>query len=209
MNTVVDLVDKLRDTSESHARCTIVEVMGRDAGDIALNTSIAVGAVTTVIREIPTDFDHVFEKMIEARKGGKRNFIIITAEGMGQHYGEELTELIERRTGIEARFARLAHVQRGGRPTNTDRVVATLMGDKAVDLLVDGKYNLIVCQKKGQICAVEMEYAFALDRIVKGKATEEEILGYEPEYRAALLAEAEEIKAGMNNLYDVAKIMAL
>ncbi|MEG1742554.1 MAG: ATP-dependent 6-phosphofructokinase, partial [Clostridia bacterium] len=87
MNTVVSLVDKLRDTGESHARCNVVEVMGREAGDIALNTSIAVGAVAAVINEIPTDFDKLFEKMTIARKNGKRNFIIILSEGMGKNYG--------------------------------------------------------------------------------------------------------------------------
>jgi 6-phosphofructokinase 1 len=96
MNTVVQLVDKLRDTGESHSRCNVVEVMGRDAGDIALQTSIAVGAVTAVIKEIPTDFDHVLDKMVDARKNGKRNFIIITAEGMGKGYGEELCAMMKK-----------------------------------------------------------------------------------------------------------------
>lgn len=208
-NTVLEMVDRLRDTCESHARCSVVEVMGRNAGYIALECGIASGATGIAIGEIPFNKEELINRIEALSKKGRRHFIIIASEGLGATYTEELATDIQKITGIDTRFARLAHVQRGGRPTNTDRVVATLMGDKAVDLLVDGKYNLVVCQKKGQICAVEMEYAFALDRIVKGKATEEEILGYEPEYRAALLAEAEEIKAGMNNLYDVAKIMAL
>ena len=209
MNTVLEMVDRLRDTCESHARCNVVEVMGRNAGYIALECGIASGATGIAIGEIPFNKEELINRIEALSKKGRRHFIIIASEGLGATYTEELATDIQKITGIDTRFARLAHVQRGGRPTNTDRVTATLMGDKAVDLLVDGKYNLVVCQKKGQSCAVEMEYAFALDRIVKGKATEEEILKHEPEYRAKLLAEAEEIKANMNNLYDVAKIMSL
>ncbi|MBQ5842988.1 MAG: 6-phosphofructokinase [Clostridia bacterium] len=191
MNTVVDLVDKLRDTSESHSRCTIVEVMGRDAGDIALNTAIAVGAVTTVIKEIPTDFDHVFEKMIEARKAGKRNFIIITAEGMGREYGEELTQLIEKRTGIEARFARLAHIQRGGSPTLQDRVLATKMGCAAVESLVSGQMKKVVCQRHNSIITMDIHDALQVDKLMKGKLSKEE-----------------QNKIPPNILYDMKKIVA-
>lgn len=208
-NTVLEMVDRLRDTCESHARCNVVEVMGRNAGYIALECGIASGATGIAINEIPFCKNELIERIERLSNNGRRHFIIIVSEGLGATYTEELATDIQNITGIDTRFARLAHVQRGGCPTNTDRVTATLMGDKAVDLLVDGKYNLVVCQKKGDICAVEMEYAFALDRIVKGKATEEEIAKHEPQYRAQLLAEAEEIKAHMHDLYDVAKIMAL
>lgn len=174
MNTVVDLVDKLRDTSESHSRCTVVEVMGREAGDIALQTSIALGAVTAVIKEIPTDFDHVIEKMIEARKDGKRNFIIITSEGMGKDYGEGLSEMIEKRSGIESRFARLAHIQRGGSPTLRDRVLATQMGCAAVENLVDGQMKQVMCLRGNNIVAMDIFDALTVDKLMKGKLSPEE-----------------------------------
>ncbi|MBO4452781.1 MAG: 6-phosphofructokinase [Clostridia bacterium] len=174
MNTVVQLVDKLRDTSESHARCTVVEVMGRDAGDIALQTSIAVGAVTAVIKEIPTDFDHVINKMIDARKNGKRNFIIISAEGMGHDYGEELSAMIEKRSGIETRFARLAHIQRGGSPTLRDRVLATQMGCAAVENLVKGQMMQVMCLRGNNIIAMDIHDALTVDRLMKNKLTPEE-----------------------------------
>ncbi len=174
MNTVVQLVDKLRDTSESHARCTVVEVMGRDAGDIALQTSIAVGAVTAVIKEIPTDFDHVIEKMIEARKNGKRNFIIVASEGMGHDYGEELTKMLEERTGIETRFARLAHIQRGGAPTLRDRVLATQMGCAAVENLVEGQMKQVMCLRGNGIVAMDIYDSLTVDKLMKGKLKPEE-----------------------------------
>ncbi len=174
MNTVVDLVDKLRDTSESHSRCTVVEVMGREAGDIALQTSIALGAVTAVIKEIPTDFDHVIEKMVEARKGGKRNFIIITSEGMGKDYGEELSAMIQKRSGIESRFARLAHIQRGGSPTLRDRVLATQMGCAAVEHLVDGQMKQVMCLRGNNIVGMDIFDALTVDKLMKGKLTPEE-----------------------------------
>lgn len=174
MNTVVTLVDKLRDTGESHARCNVVEVMGRDAGDIALHTSIAVGAVVAVIKEIPTDFDHVVEKMLTARKDGKRNFIIITAEGMGSSYGEELCQIIEKRTGIETRFARLAHIQRGGSPTLRDRVLATQMGCAAVENLVNGQMKQVMCIRGNNIIAMDIYDALMVDRLMKNKLTQEQ-----------------------------------
>ncbi len=174
MNTVVDLVDKLRDTSESHSRCTVVEVMGREAGDIALQTSIAVGAVTAIIKEIRTDIDYVIEKMIDARNNGKRNFIIVTAEGMGKEYGEELSRLIEERSGIESRFARLAHIQRGGAPTLRDRVLATQMGCAAVENLLNGQMKQVMCLRGNNIVSMDIYDALTVDKLMKGKLTRAE-----------------------------------
>ncbi len=191
MNTVVSLVDKLRDTGESHSRCNIVEVMGREAGDIALHTSIAVGAVTAVIKEIPTDFDHVVEKMVEARKTEKRNFIIIAAEGMGSGYGEELCQMIQNRTGIETRFARLAHIQRGGSPTLRDRVLATQMGCAAVENLVNGQMKQVMCLRGNNIIAMDIYDALMVDKLMKNKLTVEE-----------------QEKISPNKLYEMKKIVA-
>ena len=207
-NTVIEMVDRLRDTCESHARCNVVEVMGRNAGYIALDCGIAVGAVGIAVREIPFDKQELIERIRALSKNGKRNFIVIASEGLGATHTEELTVDIEKATGIESRFARLAHVQRGGCPTCTDRVVATLMGDAAVDLLIDGKYNLVVCYNGGKVTAVEMEYAFEFDRIVKGKATEEEIAALEPAVREKMLSEAAALHENMKKTYEIAKIMA-
>ncbi len=208
-NTVIEMVDRLRDTCESHARCNVVEVMGRNAGYIALDCGIAVGAVGIAIREIPFDKQELIERIKTLSAQGKRNFIVIASEGLGATHTEELAVEIEKATGIETRFARLAHVQRGGCPTCMDRVVASEMGDKAVDLLLEGKYNLVVCYNGGKVCETEMEYAFELDRIVKGKATEEEIAAIEPKLREKMLAHAKEIRDGMQRTYDIAKIMAM
>ncbi len=192
MNTIVDLVDKLRDTGESHARCNVVEVMGREAGDIALNTAIAVGAVAAIITEMPTDFDALFEKMSAARKNGKRNFIIILSEGMGKNYGEELCKTIFERTGIEARFARPAHIQRGGSPTLRDRVLATQMGCAAVESLVSGQMKRVVCVKNtSSIITMDIHEALFLDKILKNTITQEEIDTIPP-----------------NTLYDMRKVVA-
>ena len=202
------MVDRLRDTCESHARCNVVEVMGRNAGYIALECGIAVGAVGIAIREIEFDKKELINRISALSKTGKRNFIVVASEGLGATHTEELAVDIEKSTGIETRFARLAHVQRGGCPTCMDRVVATMMGDKAVDLLLDGKYNLVVCYNNAKVCAVEMEYAFELDRIVKGKATQEEIDTLDPADREKMLAEAKRLKDEMQDMYEVAKIMA-
>ena len=207
-NTVVDLIDKLRDTCESHARCNVVEVMGRNAGYIALDCGIASGAVGIGIKEIPFDKEELFERMTALANGGKHNFLVVVSEGLGSKFNEDLAVEIGEKTGIDTRFARLAHVQRGGSPTCTDRVIATLMGDKAVDLLLEGKYNLVVCYNKGSVCAVEMEYAFTLDRIVKGKASDEEIANLSPDVREKMLADAKAIKDAMTDKYEIAKIMA-
>ena len=207
-NTVIEMVDRLRDTCESHARCNVVEVMGRNAGYIALECGIAVGAVGIAIREIEFDKKELINRISALSKTGKRNFIVVASEGLGATHTEELAVDIEKSTGIETRFARLAHVQRGGCPTCMDRVVATMMGDKAVDLLLDGKYNLVVCYNNAKVCAVEMEYAFELDRIVKGKATQEEIDALDPDDREKMLAEAKRLKDEMQDMYEVAKIMA-
>jgi len=191
MNTIVQLADKLRDTGESHARCNVIEVMGREAGDIALNVAIAVGAVAAIITELPTDFDALFAKMIAARQNGKRNYIIILCEGMGKNYGEELCKTIEEKTGIEARFARPAHIQRGGSPTLRDRVLATQMGCAAVESLVGGQMKKVVCLRDNSIITMDIHEALFLDKILKNTITQDEIDTIPP-----------------NTLYDLRRIVA-
>jgi len=208
-NTVIEMVDKLRDTCESHARCNVVEVMGRNAGYIAIDCGIAVGSTGIAIPEIPFDREKLINSITHLSKNGKRNFIVMVSEGMGSDFSETLVSEIQEKTGIETRLARLAHVQRGGNPTCEDRLIATQMGDKAVELLLQGLYNLVVCYNKGKICTEKMEYAFTLDRIVKNKATVEEIEKLEPDVREDMLRRAAEKKAHFQELYELAERVSI
>ena len=150
MNTVMEMVDRLRDTSESHDRCSVVEVMGRRAGYIALNAGIACGATTILIPEVDFDFERdVIERMRRTQKAGKRHFIIIVAEGIGGV--QEMAERIEKETGVESRATILGHVQRGGSPTVRDRVVSSQMGYRAVELLKAGIGNRVVAMQQDKI----------------------------------------------------------
>ncbi len=180
MNTVVDWVDKLRDTCESHARCNVVEVMGKYAGDIALHTGIATGAISIAVRELPYDEDQAIKKIIKARENKKRNFIVIVAEGK-ENFAEAYAKRIEEKTGIETRFSRLAHVQRGGNPTVRDRVTASLMGKAAVMELLDGKSNLVICERQGVITSMDINKALKIDRMFKDLMTPEEYAELEAE----------------------------
>ena len=150
MNTVLEMVDRLRDTSESHDRCSVVEVMGRRAGYIALNAGIACGATSILIPEVEYDFQRdVIDRMKRTQKTGKRHFIILVAEGIGGV--EEMAKRIEAETGVETRATVLGHVQRGGHPTVRDRVTASLMGHKAVELLKAGIGNRVLAINKDEI----------------------------------------------------------
>lgn len=145
MNTVLEMVDKLRDTMQSHERCSVVEVMGRRAGHIALNTGIACGASAIITLEEEFDFERDVVARIEAARRqpkAKTHFIIIVSEGYGK--SEELAKMIEERTGVESRASILGHVQRGGSPTLRDRVLATTLGCRAIELLSQGIGNRVV-----------------------------------------------------------------
>lgn len=150
MNTVLEMVDRLRDTSESHDRCTVVEVMGRRAGYIALNAGIACGATSILIPEVEYDFQRdVIDRMKRTQLTGKKHFIIVVAEGIGGV--EEMAKRIENETGVETRATILGHVQRGGHPTVRDRVTASLMGHKAVELLKEGIGNRVIAMQHDEI----------------------------------------------------------
>jgi len=149
MNTAMEMVDKLRDTAQSHDRCSVVEVMGRHAGFLALQCGIAVGATAIMVPEIETKVEDVITKIEETRKTGKKHFIIIVAEGVGGV--ENIAKQIEDATGIESRATILGHVQRGGNPTLRDRVMATQMGYEAVELLKQGIGNRVVAYKDSEI----------------------------------------------------------
>ncbi len=150
MNTIVEMVDRIRDTTESHDRCSVVEVMGRSAGYLALYSGIAVGATSILVPEIPYDIERdVIQRMRRTQKTGKRHFVIVVAEGVGGV--ETLSREIESKTGVESRAVILGHVQRGGSPTARDRIVASLMGNRAVKLLIDGVGNRVVAMQKEEI----------------------------------------------------------
>ncbi len=206
MNTVIDLVDKLRDTCESHARCNVVEVMGRGAGDIALNTGIAAGATAVVIPEFDFDDDALIEKLKAARKIGKRNFIIMVSEGVGKDYGPSLVERIEKDTGIETKFARLAHIVRGGSPTLRDRVLASEMGHFAVEKLLMGRSNIVICQRNNKVVARDIDYALSLDALYKNKITVDELSQkFEEKLVNDMLSHAKIRREKMLELYNIQK----
>lgn len=137
LNTIVEAADKLRDTSGSHRRCSVMEVMGRDAGDLALHAGIASGAEFTIIPEVPVSIDQIIEKINVDKANGKKFHLIILAEGV--KIRDELVERIEQETGIETRATILGHIQRGGCPSGKDRVLASAMGAYAVELLTKGE----------------------------------------------------------------------
>ena len=149
MNTAMEMVDKIRDTAQSHDRCSVVEVMGRRAGYLALQAGIAVGATAVLVPEVEFKIEDVIEKIKATQKTGKKHFIVVVAEGVGGV--EEIAKKIEAETGVEARATILGHVQRGGNPTVRDRVMATEMGYSAVKLLKDGIGNRVIGWKKGEI----------------------------------------------------------
>lgn len=168
MNTAMEMVDRLRDTSASHNRCSVVEVMGRRCGDIALNTGIAVGATAILVPEVPFDFEKdVIERIRRTQSTGRQHFIIVVAEGCSSIAGNDVNDMakrIEKETGVETRATVLGHVQRGGRPTLRDRVVASQMGCHAVDLLLEGKSNRVVVMQKSQITDYDITEALEMPR---------------------------------------------
>lgn len=156
LNTVIEAVDKLRDTSSSHERCSVVEVMGRGAGYIAIETAIACGAEVVLIPEEPFDFQKdVIDVIEKGKERGKKHSIVIVAEGVGGT--AEIAKKIEEQTGIESRATILGHVQRGGSPSVRDRVIASQMGARSVELLLEGKSNRIVCMQHNEIVDVDIE----------------------------------------------------
>ncbi|MCK9536779.1 MAG: 6-phosphofructokinase [Bacilli bacterium] len=156
INTAVDAVDKLRDTSNSHRRCSIIEVMGRNCGDIAIWTAMAVGAEVCICKEFGIDLQEVIDNVRKAAQS-KRHAIIVVAENMVSV--EELARQVTENTPFEARATVLGHIQRGGSPTVRDRVYASMMGVKAVAALIEGKSHHCVCYRKGKIAVIPIEEA--------------------------------------------------
>ena len=163
VNTAMQAIDKVRDTSTSHERCSIIEVMGRDAGYLALWCGIANGAEKILMpEEHDYDEEKIIEDIQESRKRGKKNYIIINAEGVGDSMN--MAKRIEEATGMETRATILGHMQRGGSPTCKDRVYASIMGAKAVDLLLEGKTNRVVGYKHGEYVDFDIDEALGMTK---------------------------------------------
>jgi len=162
MNTAMEMVDKLRDTMASHQRCSVVEVMGRHAGYIALNTGIACGASYIIVPEHEMDKERLFEKIRYASSHGKHHFIVMVAEGIGNV--TELAKDIQNITGIECRATILGHVQRGGSPTVRDRVEASKFGYHAIELLSQGIGNRVVGLQKDKIVDFDIQQALDMKK---------------------------------------------
>ena len=163
LNTAMEMIDKLRDTTQSHERCSVVEVMGRHAGYIAVNTGIATGALCVLVPEQPWDIDKdVVARIKETQAEGKKNFLIIVAEGAGKAL--KIAEQIQEKTGLDTRGTVLGHVQRGGSPSMRDRVVAAQMGVHAIELLQAGVYNRVVALKSDSIVDYDIEEALNMKK---------------------------------------------
>ncbi len=163
VNTAMEAIDKVKDTSSSHERCSIIEVMGRNAGYIALWCGIANGAEDILLPE-KYDFNeqNIINNIIENRKKGKTHHIIINAEGVG--HSQSMARRIEAATGIETRATILGYMQRGGSPTAMDRYYASIMGAKAVDILLEGKTNRVVAHQHGEFVDFDIEDALSMKK---------------------------------------------
>ena len=163
MNTAMHMVDNIRDTSQSHDRCSVVEVMGRNAGYLALHTGVACGATAILVPEVPFDLEKdVIPKITRTQATGKKNFIIVVAEGVGGT--ENIARHIQELTGIDTRATILGHVQRGGSPTVRDRVIATQMGYHAVELLEQGIGNRVVGIKEDKVVDFDIDEALEMTK---------------------------------------------
>jgi 6-phosphofructokinase 1 len=163
VNTAMEAIDKIRDTSTSHERCSIIEVMGRNAGYIALWCGIANGAEDILLPErYDNDEQALINHIIEGRKKGKKHHLIINAEGIGHSTG--MARRIEAATGIETRATILGYMQRGGSPTCKDRMYASIMGAYAVDLLAEGKSNRLVAYRDGKFVDYDIDEALAMTK---------------------------------------------
>ena len=162
-NTAVECIDKLRDTMQSHERCSVVEVMGRHAGYLAQSVGISVGATAVLIPEKPLDFEQdIVEKIRRARLAGTTHHMVVVAEGVGS--AVDIARRIQESIGIEPRVTVLGHIQRGGSPTVRDRETASLMGYEAVRVLAEDRGNRIVAFRDGRVTDLDMEEALAMTK---------------------------------------------
>ena len=165
-NTAIECIDKLRDTMQSHERCSVVEVMGRNAGFLAMYVGLAVGATAILVPEEPIDFNKdVIEKIRAARFNGFTHYMIVVAEGAGS--ASDIAAKIKNALDMEPRVTVLGHIQRGGSPTGRDRVNATKMGYLAIELLLQGKSNRIVCTNNGLFTDVSIDEALEMNKQIQ------------------------------------------
>ncbi|WP_073154388.1 6-phosphofructokinase [Seinonella peptonophila] len=161
INTVIEAIDRIRDTASSHERTYVVEVMGRDAGDIALWSGLADGAESILIPEVSFRMEEMIARLKRGYERGKKHSIILVAEGVGR--GMEIGDRIKEETGFETRVTVLGHVQRGGKPTALDRVLASRMGAKAVELLIAGEHDKMVAIRNNELIGIDFDQAFEQD----------------------------------------------
>lgn len=160
-NTAIECIDKLRDTMQSHERCSVVEVMGRNAGYLAMYVGLAVGATAVLVPEEPIDFEQdVIEKIRQARLNGFTHYMIVVAEGAGS--AADIAAKIKEAIDLDPRVTVLGHIQRGGVPTGRDRINATKMGYLAVEALLAGKNNRIICTNQGTYTDIDISEALAM-----------------------------------------------
>ena len=165
-NTAIDCIDRLRDTMQSHERCSVVEVMGRNAGYLAMYVGLAIGATAVLVPEEPINFEEdVVEKIRQARLHGFTHYMIVVAEGAGS--AADIAKQINEALDLEPRVTVLGHIQRGGVPTGRDRVNATKMGYLAVELLLQGKTNKIVCTNEGAYVDVDIDQGLEMTRRIQ------------------------------------------
>ena len=163
VNTAIECIDKLRDTMQSHERCSVVEVMGRNAGYLAMYVGLAVGATAVLVPEEPINFERdVIEKIRQARLNGFTHYMIVVAEGAGS--ANDIAGKIKEAIDLDPRVTVLGHIQRGGVPTGRDRVNATKMGYLAVELLREGKNNRIICTRDGSFTNVDINEALTMHK---------------------------------------------
>lgn len=171
LNTVQDAIDKIRDTAYSHERCSVLEVMGRKAGYIALNVAISGGAEAVILPEKEFDIDRdIIKPIIEGRNRGKKHYLVIIAEGVGG--AVEIAKYIEEKTDIKTRATILGHIQRGGSPTVYDRVTASCMGAYAVKLLKNGSKNRVVSMQNGIITDFDIDEALSMKKTIDEEMVE-------------------------------------
>ncbi|WP_291578341.1 6-phosphofructokinase [Clostridium sp. UBA6640] len=166
LNTVLDAINKIRDTSTSHQRVSVIEVMGRECGDLALHAGIAGGAESVILPEKEFNFDEICQSIFEGKRRGKLHNLIILAEGVAKNIGgaHKLVEKIEAVTGIESRATVLGYIQRGGNPSAFDRVLASKLGAKAVELLIQDKGGRVVGMREGKIIDMDINEALKMER---------------------------------------------
>lgn len=164
---VVDAISKIRDTSGSHGRANVIEVMGRRCGDLAVYSGLSGGAESFIIPEMPYDIDAIAEKVINGTKRGKKHHIIVLSEGVGNAY--EISETLQEKTGVDTKVSVLGYIQRGGTPTSFDRILAAKFGARVVELIMSSKSGLAIGSKNNKIIEMEIEEALNIPKTLDGE----------------------------------------